>query len=233
MGLDIVELFMAVEECFQIHVTDEEASDATTVGELEALIVGKLRVEDSKRCLTSVAFYRLRRAFVEVLGTERRQIRPDTLMVMLLPETARREKWARIQRELGLQIPKLQFPPQIDWGVTVGGVLVAMTPLPFLQAGWHTVPLLLVLPMTGYFLGQGLLRLAPQLAVEFPSGIKTAGDLSRELLERNFAALVQSTGGWNGKEVYAALCDVIVRQTGVDRAEITPESRLVDDLGID
>lgn len=233
MGLDIVELFMAVEERFQIHISDEEASDATTVGELQALIIGKLRVEDLKRCLTSATFYRVRRALVEVLGAERRQIRPDTQLITLLPETARREKWARIQRQMGLEIPKLQFPPRIDWGATTAGVLMALTPLPFLQAGWHTVPLLLILPVAGYFLGQGLLRLVPHLAVEFPSGIGTAGDLTRDVLGRNYTALVTSVGGWNRKAVYEALCDVIVRQTGVDRARITPEARLLDDLGID
>jgi hypothetical protein len=56
-GLDGVELILAVEDAFQIHIADEEAGNVSTVGDLHNLVVGKLQGQDSKRCLTSAAFY--------------------------------------------------------------------------------------------------------------------------------------------------------------------------------
>jgi len=233
MGLDIVELFLAVEEKFQIHITDEEASDAVTVGALHQLVVGKLQLTDVQRCLTSAAFYRLRRALVDVVNVQRRQIRPDTPLELLLPIERRRALWTAIEHQMALKTPNLLYPRRLDWGLTALCVLAALTPVPFLPAGWYTVPMLLVLPMLGYALSHGLLRLMPRLAVEFPSGIGTVGDLARDVLARNRSALVESTGGWTSQAVYDVLVDVIARQTGVDRAQITPEARLLDDLGID
>ncbi|HEY3441139.1 MAG TPA: hypothetical protein VGK29_10325 [Paludibaculum sp.] len=232
MGLDVVELFLAVEEKFQVDISDEEASDAVTVGAIHQLVVGKLQLQDVQRCLTSAAFYRLRRALVDVLNVQRRQIRPDTPLEPLLPVQRRRALWTAIEHRMALKIPNLHYPRRIDWCLTAICVLAALTPVPLLPTGWYTVPMLLVLPMLGYALGHGLLRLMPHLAVEFPNGIVTAGDLARDVLARNHAALVKSTGGWNSQAVYDVLIDVIVRQTGVDRAQITPEARLLDDLGI-
>jgi hypothetical protein len=75
MGLDGVELVLAVEDAFQIHILDE-VSDVLTVGELHDLVVSKMPGQDSKCCLTSAAFYRTRRGIVETLGVDRRTIRP-------------------------------------------------------------------------------------------------------------------------------------------------------------
>lgn len=61
MGLDSVELLLAVEDAFQIHIEDHEAGGVSTVGDLYNLVVTKLQGQDSKRCLTSAAFYRTRR----------------------------------------------------------------------------------------------------------------------------------------------------------------------------
>ena len=68
MGLDIVELILAVEDAFQIHIADEEANAASTVGDLYNLVVAKVQGQDSKRCLTSAAFYRTRRCYRRYVG---------------------------------------------------------------------------------------------------------------------------------------------------------------------
>jgi len=96
MGGDGTDLFIAVEDAFQIHFTDEEARDAYTVGALYDLVVAKLDGPCSKRCLTSWAFYRTRRGIVETLGIDRRQIRPATPLEDLLPRDGRRENWRRM-----------------------------------------------------------------------------------------------------------------------------------------
>jgi len=78
MGLDGVELLLAVEDAFHIHLADDEAGSVYTVGDLHNLVISKLQGQDSKRCLTSVAFYRTRRGIIDTLGIDRREVRPAT-----------------------------------------------------------------------------------------------------------------------------------------------------------
>ena len=43
MGLDGVELILAVEETFQIHIADEEAGEVFTIGDLHELVISNSR----------------------------------------------------------------------------------------------------------------------------------------------------------------------------------------------
>ncbi len=61
MGLDIVELVLATEDAFGIHISDEAFSGVTTAGDLCDLVSGLVDGKQSRRCLTSMAFYRIRR----------------------------------------------------------------------------------------------------------------------------------------------------------------------------
>jgi hypothetical protein len=108
MGLDIVELFLAVEDTFQIHIANDETGSVATVGDLHSLVLSKIHWQDSKRCLTTAAFYRIRRALVDALGLERRQIRPSTPLAVILPEHNRRENWRRIQKAMRWKLPGVQ-----------------------------------------------------------------------------------------------------------------------------
>ena len=56
MGLDGVELIMAVEEKFGISISDEEAQRVLTVGDMKRLVRAKLDITDSASCLTQRHF---------------------------------------------------------------------------------------------------------------------------------------------------------------------------------
>ena len=76
-------------------------------------------------------------------------------------------------------------------------------------------------------------RLTPALAVVFPNGETTVGDLVRDVVAINHGRLVDMVGGWSEKDVWDALCRTIFRETGVEREQITPDARFVEDLGLD
>lgn len=230
MGLDIVELILAVEDGFQIHISDEEAGRVATVGDLNELVVGKLRGQDAKRCLTSAAFYRTRRAMVDTLGIERRQIAPSTQLEALLPRVGRREKWARIQTAAGLKLPPLRHSGSTAMALLGAGVAITVMPgiVGMMDSGW--MPFLFIL---GLVVGGLLMRMSPSLAVEFPKKAGTAGDLTRDVLAANYARLSEEVGSWNRQEVWESLCRLIVEQVGVAREEIKPEALIVRDLGIE
>jgi hypothetical protein len=230
MGLDGVELILAVEDAFQIHIADEEAGNVSTVGDLHNLVVSKLQGQDSKRCLTSAAFYRTRRGIVDTLGVDRRKIRPATPLEDLLPRNSRRVKWRRIQAAMKLKLPDLQHPGWIQLSLLTMGVALAVGPGVYRRVGYGWIALLFFL---GLVVGGFLIRLSPVLAVAFPNRDATVGDLARDVLAVNHARLVDEVGSWNKKDVWEALCRVIVIQTAVAREKITPEAGIIDDLGID
>ncbi len=93
MGLDAVELVMAVEEKFGISITDEEATKTLTVGDLKQLIRGKLDVADADGCLTQRAFHLIRKNATAEFDILRRNLRPDTPLETVVPQSARRESW--------------------------------------------------------------------------------------------------------------------------------------------
>jgi acyl carrier protein len=230
MGLDGVELILAIEDGFQIHITDEEAGAVSTVGDLHNLVVEKLKGEESKRCLTSAAFYRTRRGIVEALGVDRRQIRPSTPLPGLLPQEARRDKWRRIQGAMECKLPALQHSGSTQLTFLSSAVVLALGPGIYYHLGMGWLALLFVF---GLIVGGFLIKASPALATEFPNNESTVGDLARDVLAANYARLAEQVGGWSKKETWETLCRLIVHQTGVKREDITPEARIVGDLGID
>jgi hypothetical protein len=122
MGLDGVELILAVEDAFQITITDEEAGTIVTVGDLHDLVMAKLHSQDCGRCLTSAAFYRTRQGIAESLGIARRDIRPSTSLDAILPRSGRRQSWRRIQEVANLNLPALQHPRWIQLTLVVTGI---------------------------------------------------------------------------------------------------------------
>lgn len=230
MGLDIVELVLAVEDGFQIHIEDEEASRVSTVGDLHYLVTSKLAGGGSKRCFTSAAFYRTRRGIVDALGVNRREIRPSTNLEALFPEDTRRTRWHAMQKVIGLKLPPLVFPGSTVLTFTVTGLLLGIATAVSAHSG---VPAIALAAFVGLIVGGSALRLSPGSAIAIPNREQTVGDLARDILALNPAQFASEVGGWNELEVWETLCRIIVNQTGVKRSVITREALIVDDLGLD
>ena len=238
MGLDGVELIMAVEESFGIQIADEEAGALLTVGDLHNLVLAKLHGQSPDRCLTSVAFYRLRRAFMDGLRVNRRDISPGSLLGRIIPREGRRQQWERVNSALHLKMPELERPRWVWLCLSVFALALsaALTPAMYAMSRRYTpnTDLLVLVVLAGFvfFVSLGF-RLSRPLANAFPSGIETAGDLAREVLSRNHAQLAAEVGSYNTEEVWDSVCRLIVNQTGVEREKVRPEARIVKDLGVD
>src|ERR1035441_2923038 len=81
MGLDStevesVEIVLRIEEEFGIHLAESELASLETVGDLYRLVVVHSEIRPSY--LTSRAFHRLRRAFMDRLHIPRKSVRPAT-----------------------------------------------------------------------------------------------------------------------------------------------------------
>jgi hypothetical protein len=230
MGLDYVELLLTVEEVFQIHFEESEIHRVETFDDLNQLVFSKLQRQSSGACLTSVAFYRTRRALVDSLGIERRQVRTWTPLELFLPRRQRRENWRNIQTRLELKLPDLVHPTWMQIASVCAGVALSVMPAIYLgiRGRWLALSCFI-----GLASGLFLIRLAPWLASEFPNGDVTVGDLGRDVLAANYAKLEAEFGSASRRDVWETLCRVIAAETGVDPKLIKPGAPLVETLQID
>ncbi|HEY9677825.1 MAG TPA: acyl carrier protein [Drouetiella sp.] len=105
MGLDSVELIMAVEEEFGVDIPNETAAEMTTVGSIYDWLKDKLKDSNPAVCLSQTIFYQLRTALQKNYGLSRNRLLPDTRLSDLLPATAVEEGWPFLQRFMSLRTP--------------------------------------------------------------------------------------------------------------------------------
>ena len=96
MGLDGVELLMAVEEEFQIAISDSEASECTTVGKLVELVHSRLRHTTKDPCPSQHSFYLARQKLITLLHIPRSVIKPDTKLEEIVPKKNRKKLWKEL-----------------------------------------------------------------------------------------------------------------------------------------
>src|SRR5215475_15483600 len=181
MGLDAVELVMAVEEKFGISVTDEEATKTLTVGDLKRLVRAKLDVSDATGCLTQRAFHLIRKSATAEFGVPRRSLRPDTPLETVVPHSTRRESWRHFQLVLGVeQLPELVRPQSVNLTITVIVLSSLLVPVWYgaLHAEHFGLWMLLgaTVPST---VGWGSVQLTRSMKTKFKGGYDKVRDLSR------------------------------------------------------
>ena len=239
MGLDSVELVLRMEDEFNITISDEEAAETRSVGDVYNLILSKLDVSPS--CLSSKAFYRTRRTLVECLNVPRRSIRPTTILEPLLPERTRRQQWQQISKHLGLSIPNLRVPDSKRQAIYnrsfIAAIVISIT-LGGLAMHWHlSILQALFLSMLACFpvvmgISNLVLKLNPSLANNLPAD--TAGELARVVLSLNHRsfATIDDTQKMSSDYVWEKIVDIFCDQLQVSRDEVVPNAKIVDDLGV-
>src|SRR5262245_28224570 len=104
MGLDIVEYVMAVEDAFEVALPDDRLDTVRSPRDFAALVAECVPAADSGPCLSQRAFYRLRWAMLNRADLPRGAIKPELVLVDMLPAERPTELWAAICGEL--QLPK-------------------------------------------------------------------------------------------------------------------------------
>ncbi len=123
MGLDLVEFTIAVEDAFQLPISDRDAADIRTPGQLVDYLLGRLTPARAPDCLDQRAFYTLRRAGMRVLDQPRSAFHPDTRWDNIILVGKRRQYWHLLHHTTAMsKWPRLtlwgSFPKHIS---TVGG----------------------------------------------------------------------------------------------------------------
>lgn len=110
MGLDDLELILALERDLCISIGDADVGHVTTVGDLYDVLLRRLGLRQEPVCLTSRVFYRLRHGLVSATGCERSAVRPQSQLETLLPRRGRRRIWMALREASVLPLPALQRP---------------------------------------------------------------------------------------------------------------------------
>ena len=234
MGLDTLELLMAVEEKFGIGIENEEAAKALTVGDLKRLVRAKLDVSDATGCLTQRAFHLIRKNAVAEFGVVRHSLRPDTSLEIVVPQSTRRESWQHFQSVLGLaEFPELVRPYSVKLTITV--LVLSTLVLPVWYGALHPQHFglsLLLGAIVASALGWGLAHLTRPMETKFKGGYDKVRDLARFLVAKNPQLLGKPrTAKWSDEEISCLLREVIIEQLGV--TDFDDNSRFVDDLRVD
>jgi hypothetical protein len=233
LGLDAVELVMTIEEKFRIRISDHEAQEATTPGKLADLVLIKVTASEQPSCLSSRAFYRLRRRGMDEFKLPRKAFSPNTPLDDIVPKHARKQSWDGLKRAVGAAVwPELCRPRPLLYGLAiavlvvfgVSGVLVGHS-----AGSWN---LALVCALAVAVIAGWLAALATRpLKLAFPPGYQSAGDLVHFLVARN-PGLFQIENDTSTRErVWFLVRDIIIEQTGV--TDFTKDSHFVRDIHLD
>ena len=117
MGLDIVELFMAVEAGFGVEIPDDAASGMVTPRHVVAFLESALPTGTATSCLSQRAFYRLRERCAHHLRVPAHALAPATPLDEVVDADGRRGAWAAIGADLGAERWPLPRSPGW-WGRT-------------------------------------------------------------------------------------------------------------------
>lgn len=97
MGLDGVELVMALEEAFGVELKDEEVFKAVTPRLIGDIIFSKLQATDERVCQSQRSFYVLRRALMRQFGLRRGEVTLDRKLREFIPRERERDLWPALK----------------------------------------------------------------------------------------------------------------------------------------
>jgi hypothetical protein len=112
MGIDVLELVLALEETFQVAVPDADWERLLTPRHIVDYVIARVGTSEERVCLEQRAFYRLRRAAMRVFQVERSALTPETRWDEVLPARQRRRSWSLLQGAAGIS----PWPGLTFWG---------------------------------------------------------------------------------------------------------------------
>jgi acyl carrier protein len=225
MGLDGVELVMAIEEEFKIAISDAEASESDTVGKVVGVVHSRLRHSEDEPCPSQHGFYVVRKHLMDQLGLPRSAVKPESKLDDLVPDDNRRSTWQKLIQSLTGEdnFSAALVRPRWLSGIVmllVPGIIFAISlkwiPLGFFWLGF--IPAAFVA-----YLGD---KATFRWKTRFPSAFSQVKDLIQ------FVKTLDC-GVWSHEQVFGKVRDIAVEILGVKPEQVRLESHWVNDLGMD
>ena len=229
MGLDGVEIVMAVEDAFDIRIEDSEAEKLLTPGQLIDLTMSKVRVVSPGVCLTHRSFNLLRRFLLGQCALARNDIAPRAELKELFPRNQRPTVIAQFGTALAIPVPGLVRSGWLKTALfavaSLSGLAAALACVNSIIPAW--LPGLFAIALTGY---AGAIA-TRRLRTEFPKGICTVRDLSRWIMTHKKDLAVPETTAWTREQVATRVREIVVDTLGCE-ATYREDAFFVKDLGL-
>ncbi len=233
MGLDIVELVLAVEDEFEVHF-DDDWSGIRTVGDLHRVICAQL--DSQRQCKHSVCpsiapFFATRDALVSLTSSDPRDVRPSSSLSAIIACSERREIWAKFQSLACIRLPALTLPASLaaTLKVIVGLILLVTTICGVAMYGASGILLPVCTAIACLTVGYSASR---PFAVAFPASCETVADIVRYARPPVYP-VQRSRQIISTAEVWDKLVSIVSDQLDVPVKEITPDARFIEDLKCD
>ncbi|GHU21790.1 hypothetical protein FACS189488_01060 [Betaproteobacteria bacterium] len=242
MGMDGVELVLAVEETFGIQITDEDACAIATPGDFADCVMRiVVRPDKNAPCFSQNRFYRIRSALVNALGIPRKRICPHTPLREIIRRDSTRADWQAFKlalNEKGLGLPELEHPwwfwcffLAVQWFIPAAGAMAFAIMLGELNV---TFPVLcLALMVLGVVMSNSIRGWMSDTigGWRIPARLQTVASL----IPSYSGAITpdEQTTVWTREAVLATIIRLTHEQLGVPIEEIKEHSYLIDDLGMD
>lgn len=231
MGMDGVELVMAVEDAFDIQITDADAEKMITPRHVIDFVLGKVTTTTATVCLTQRAFNILRKSLIHQCGMKRSQIAPNDKLSKLLVKNQRRELLRKITSELAIKKPpELVRPRYVNAGVLGSSLAAGLGAGAACFPEWGSVAVWVFIIVA--MLTAGLvIRLTKPLCTEFPNDLQTIGDLARWVMTHKADLSNAVPSGWTRDQVTARVREIIVDVLGC-KPDFSEDANFVKDLGL-
>jgi hypothetical protein len=213
LGLDDDDAESLIEELetrFGICFTDREACTSRTVGDIWDVLKGRFsdKKNDTRKCASAMAFYRLRRAAIEI---EPAKIKPETSLIHFGGLTPRR-LLQKLENDSCLTMPSGKLTKAGCVGVLLevvgfGGLMFVLV----IPLAWGLV--FAVAALGGVLLAE----LDPR---ELSMDLHNFGDLARKVTALNYGDLVRRGAASRNRELWDALIELLSEHSGFPGSEI-------------
>jgi len=219
MGLDGVELVMALEEGFGVTIADAEAEVCVTPAAVIDLIFGKLRASDERVCASQRAFYLLRKGLTRTLGVSRRKVALTADIRSFTAGRSERDVWndlkTAVQARSWLALARPKWIVASMWFLSLGTFCALIRPFHWAAAAVGTVLVACV---------------ATQITRPFGSRIPARYSRLRKLVP---FAVTSDAIGWTREQVTSLVRKLVIEQLGLREGQYREDAHFVKDLGMD
>lgn len=235
MGLDAVEIIMAVEDAFDIRFENYEGEKLVTPRLLIDFIFSKVSVASSSVCLTHRAFNLLRKALLRQGGWKRSDIAPATSLSALMPKPQRRALLEKVITELGIKKPPVLNRPK--WLTTLLFGVSVLLGLLVTVLVFQTLPLLASVLAFFVFGGVAILtgfvgaKLTKHQCTIFPKGTQTVGEMSRWVMAHKSDLADNRQPAWTREQIAMRVREIV---TGILNCapHYHEDANFVEELGM-
>ena len=222
MGLDSVELILAIEEEFQITLTDDEVFKIETPNLLTNKVYSKLRKSKQEICPSIHGFFVVRKILINQLGIPREKIKPETMLDEIINKKSRKKTWKNLLFSIS-KGQNISAPlEKRSWMKALITISILVTFILLMIEIEEIVLSLIPSCVIGIVLNFVILPFQS----EFPKNYQTVKNLIRIVSTLDIKI-------WSRDEVYYQVKKVIIEQLDVKEEDVQPNSHFIYDLGMD